>query len=337
MMYEEALSAGQSVLNQGYEAAEILSDIGQKLAKTHFQSVLTVARGSSDHAAAYMAYLIMQKLGIPVTSLPMSLVTLHQTPMQVRNQLAIAISQSGASPDLIETMSSLRAAGARTMALVNARFSPLSEVCEWEIPLCAGIEKSVAATKSFIASLTAAARLVAYWKDDASLLNALQTLPEKLSEAARNDWSKAIPLLQDHDRIMVVGRGLSFPVALEAALKFKETCGIQAEAFSSAEIRHGPMALISADYPLLVFAPRGAEQHSILALANDMRTRGAKVILAAPADVAERDLTLNTADDEALDPILAIQSFYPMAAALSIARGLHPDQPMHLSKVTRTL
>ena len=111
---------------------------------------------------------------------------------------------------------------------------------------------------------------------------------------------------------------------------------IQAEAFSSAEVRHGPMALIDAQYPLLVFAPRGVEQAGLLQLAADMRQRGAHVLLAAPADIAGRDLTLSCAEHPALDPLLAIQSFYVMAAALAEARGLDPDQPRHLSKVTCT-
>lgn len=136
---------------------------------------------------------------------------------------------------------------------------------------------------------------------------------------------------------MVVGRGLGLPVAMEAALKFKETCAIQAEAFSSAEIKHGPMALIDEGYPLLVFAPRGPEQAGVVALAEEMRGRGARVLLAAPDDVPARDLTLSMADDEVLDPLLAIQSFYIMAAKLSVARGLNPDAPRHLSKVTKTL
>jgi glucosamine--fructose-6-phosphate aminotransferase (isomerizing) len=337
LMLEEALSSAQVVQNQGVEAAESLALLGRKLAKLSPSMALTVARGSSDHAANYFAYLVMQKLGVPVLSLPMSLVTLHQAPLLVRNQLAIAFSQSGASPDLLDTMSNLRVAGAHTVALVNANHSLLGALCEWSLPLCAGVEKSVAATKSYIATLAAAARLVAYWKDDAVLLNALQTLPEKLLAATAHDWSSAIAVLAKAERIMVVGRGLGFSIALEAALKFKETCAIQAEAFSGAEIKHGPMALIDDGYPLLIFAPRGPEQAGLLALASEMRGRGANVLLAAPDNVADRNLTISTADDEALDPLLAIQSFYLMAARLSEARGLNPDTPRHLSKVTKTL
>ena len=135
---------------------------------------------------------------------------------------------------------------------------------------------------------------------------------------------------------MVIGRGAGLPVALEAALKLKETCGIQAEAFSAAEVQHGPMSLVGEGYPLLVFALRGPAQASLLELAADMRTRGARVILAAPADIAVRELTLLETDSADLDPIAAIQRFYVHVEALSRARGRDPDAPPNLSKVTRT-
>ncbi|WP_244886630.1 SIS domain-containing protein [Chromobacterium amazonense] len=336
LMLEEALYAAEAVAAQHMYADEGLAALGRELARIRPQLALTVARGSSDHAASYFAYLAMQRLGVPVVSLPMSIVTLHQSPLAVKGQLAVAVSQSGQSPDLVDTMKALSDAGAHTVALVNKPHSPLAEACHWAAPLCAGEEKSVAATKSYITALSAVARLVAHWQNDAGLLAALENLPQRLTEAAAQDWSAAIEVLQSAERIMVVGRGLGFAVALEAALKFKETCAIQAEAFSGAEIKHGPMALIDEGYPLLVFAPRGPEQQGLIALAAEMRGRGAKVLLAAPADVESRDLTLSVADDEALDPLLAIQSFYLMAARLSEARGLNPDVPRHLSKVTCT-
>ncbi|GGY13429.1 SIS domain-containing protein [Paludibacterium paludis] len=336
LMLEEALSAPEAVAAQQMYADERLGVLAHALAARHPQFALTVARGSSDHAASYFAYLAMQRSGVPVVSLPMSLVTLHKAPLAVDGQLAVALSQSGQSPDLVDTMSALGAAGAMTVALVNRPDSPLANCCEWVVPLGAGPEKSVAATKSYITSLSAVARLVAHWRLDTPLLDALDRLPEDLAAATRQDWSAGVDALTGAEQIMVVGRGLGFAVALEAALKFKETCAIQAEAFSSAEIRHGPMALIDEGYPLLIFAPRGPEQAGLLELAADMRKRGARVLLAAPETVPERNLTLSTATDEALDPLLAIQSFYLMAAALSEARGLNPDEPRHLAKVTCT-
>lgn len=335
-MLEEALYAAEAVAAQHMYADEALAALGRALAVERPSLALTVARGSSDHAANYFAYLAMQRLGVPVVSLPMSLMTLHRAPLAVKGQLAVALSQSGQSPDLIDTMKALGAAGARTAALVNKHQSPLAAACEWVVPLCAGDEKSVAATKSYITSLSAVARLVAHWQADDALLAALANLPQRLTEATRQDWTPAVDALRDAERIMVVGRGLGFAVALEAALKFKETCAIQAEAFSGAEIKHGPMALIDDGYPLLIFAPRGPEQQGLIDLAEEMRGRGAKVLLAAPENIVSRDLTLALADDEALDPLLAIQSFYLMAARLSEARGLNPDVPRHLSKVTCT-
>jgi glutamine---fructose-6-phosphate transaminase (isomerizing) len=335
-MLEEALASSDAVQRQLQRLDPTLEEIAGRLRRQPPQVAMTVARGSSDHAASYFAYLTMQQLGLPVASLPMSVVTLQQAPLKVSGQVAFAFSQSGQSPDLVNSLRLLRKRGALSVAMVNAEDSPLEAACEFSVPLCAGVESSVAATKSFIATLSASARLVAHWKDDTELLEAGTALPEGLRDAALRDWSAAVEALRDCQRLMVIGRGAGFAIAQEAALKFKETSAIQAEAFSSAEVRHGPMALIDEDYPLLVFAPRGVEQAGVLSLAADMRQRGARVLLAAPDDIAERDLTLARAEHPALDPILAIQSFYGMAARLAVARGLDPDQPRHLSKVTRT-
>jgi glutamine---fructose-6-phosphate transaminase (isomerizing) len=337
-MLEEALAAADVVALQRVRTGvdEQLAALGRRLQAEPPSLALTVARGSSDHAANYFAYLVMRRLGIPVASLPMSLVTLHQSPLQVAGQLAVAISQSGKSPDVVETMAALARAGATTVAFVNDTTSPLASAVPHVVPLCAGVERSVAATKSFIATLAALARLVAHWQDDGPLLAALATLPERLQAAAHANGDAAVDALAPAERAMVVGRGLGFAVALEAALKLKETSSIQAEAFSSAELRHGPMALVDEGYPLLMFALRGAEQAGVVELARDMRKHGARVILVAPADVAERDLTLELSDDEALDPIVAIQSFYVVAARVAEARGRNPDVPRHLNKVTLT-
>ncbi|WP_036164962.1 SIS domain-containing protein [Massilia sp. 9096] len=336
MMLEEALSAADCVAGQLADDTGRYAQLGATLRSTSFHNAVTVARGSSDHACGYLAYLIMARLGRLVTSLPMSLVTLYKAPLASEGLLAISVSQSGQSPDVVEPIRYFREGGATTVALVNEIDSPLAQAAEWAMPLRAGKEKSVAATKSFITSLTAGARLVAEWQDDDALRDGLARLPDALRAATQVDWSAAIDVLAPARNIMVVGRGIGFPIALEAALKFKETSALQAEAFSGAEIKHGPMALIEDGYPLLVFATRGPAQAAQVALAEEMRGRGARVLLAAPADVAGRDLELPVADNPDLDPIVAIQTFYVMAAKLAQARGLNPDQPRHLSKVTKT-
>jgi glutamine---fructose-6-phosphate transaminase (isomerizing) len=336
MMLKEAVSAAECVALQLASDTDRYAELGRKLRTTPFNTALTIARGSSDHAANYVAYLIMARIGRVVASLPMSLLTLYKSPLVTRDTLTIAISQSGQSPDVVEPTRYFRDGGATTIALVNDINSPLAEAAEWAMPLNAGKEQSVAATKSFITSLVAGARLVAQWQNDPELKDGLAALPDSLRAAATADWSPAIEVLAPARNIMVVGRGISFPIALESALKFKETSALQAEAFSGAEIKHGPMALIEDGYPLLIFATRGPAQASLLQLAAEMRTRGARVLLAAPDDVAERDLTLPTAATPDLDPIVAIQAFYVMAAKLAEARGFDPDRPRHLSKVTKT-
>lgn len=313
--------------NHAYEA------LGADLRAAPPDALLTIARGSSDHAAHYVAYLIMARLGRLVTSLPMSLVTLYQSRLRSTGLTALAFSQSGQSHDLIVPTRFFRAGGARTVAFVNDMASPLAAAAQWTLDLCAGPETSVAATKSCIAQLVAGARLVAAWQDDDDLRAALDDLPARLRAAARQDWTRGVEALNDADRLFVVSRGLGLPIALEAALKLKEVCGIQAEAFSGAEVRHGPMALVERDYPLLIFAPRGPAQAGLLELAADMRRRGARVLLAATDG---GDLTLVPCADEDLDPIAALQSFYPMVEALARARGLDPDAPRHLTKVTLT-
>jgi glucosamine--fructose-6-phosphate aminotransferase (isomerizing) len=335
-MLEEALSAGECVSRQLSQDVDRYAELGRKLRSTNFNSALTLARGSSDHAANYCAYLIMARLGRIVASLPMSLLTLYKSPLVTRDTLTIAISQSGQSPDVVEPTRYFRDGGATTVALVNDIDSPLAQAAEWAMPLHAGKEHSVAATKSFITSLVAGARLVAHWQNDPELKAGLDALPEALAAGAQADWSPAIEVLAPARNIMVVGRGISFPIALESALKFKETSSLQAEAFSGAEIKHGPMALIDEGYPLLIFATRGPTQAGLVQLAGEMRGRGARVLLAAPADVAERDLTLPVAATADLDPIVAVQAFYVMAAKLAEARGMDPDRPRHLSKVTKT-
>ena len=335
-MYEEALSAPAVVARQLAADHGAYAALGESLRQQPPSSLLTVARGSSDHAAHYLAYLVMARLGRLVTSLPMSLVTLYQSRLVCDGLVSLAFSQSGQSPDLVAPTRFLREGGARTVAFVNAEGSPLAEAAQHVFPLHAGAEKSVAATKSYIAQLVAGARVVAAWQGDDDLLAALQQLPQVLEQAAALRWDVAVEALREADRLFVIGRGTGLPVAMEAALKFKETCGIQAEAFSGAEVKHGPMALVEEGYPMLVFAPRGPAQAGLLALAEEMRGRGARVLLAAPAGTPGAELPLACSGNEDLDPIAVVQSFYPMVEALARARGNNPDQPRHLAKVTKT-
>ena len=336
LMLDEARAAPVAVAEQLAGDGDAYRDFGALLRQASATSLLTIARGSSDHAAHFMAYLIMARLGRLVTSLPMSLITLYHAQIVCEGLVAMAFSQSGQSPDLVEPTRFFTRGGACTAAFVNDPDSPLARAAQWVFPLHAGPEASVAATKSFIAQLVAGVRVVAAWQEDAGLQRALASLPQVLASAVDSDWSEGVRGLRRADKLLVIGRGTGMPVALEAALKFKETCAIQAEAFSSAEVKHGPMALVEQGYPLLVFAPRGPAQSGLLALTEEMRGRGAEVLLAAPAEMPGCNLPIVESAAIELDPISAIQSFYPMVEALARERGLDPDKPRHLAKVTRT-
>lgn len=335
-MRSEALESSQIITNQIRNNKKLIEDLSQELIRINPYSVVSIARGSSDHAAQYLNYLTMAKLGLLPTSLSMSILTLYKTQLKVSNSLGIAISQSGQSPDVVMPLNYFSENSLGSIALVNDTHSPLAKASRWTVPLLAGTEKSVAATKSFIASLSASAQLIATWSQDKILLAALDYLGEDLQKAQECDWSLAVDKLAGARRIMVVGRGYGLPLALEVALKFKETCSIQAEAFSAAEIKHGPQALIEEGYPLLIFATQGPTLKSMLELAEDMKARGANVILAAPGFVKEKSLTIHSTHAEELDIISAAQSFYLMIEKLSLSRGLNPDEPKHLSKVTKT-
>ena len=335
-MYQEACASAAQVAFQLSMDIDRYEALGVALRASPPAGIVTIARGSSDHAASYFSYLVMSRTGQLVTSLPMSLMTLYRAPIAHQRILAVSVSQSGRSPDLYGPMQMFTDAGATTVALINATQSPLADAVQWPLALHAGPEDGVAATKSYICSLVAAARLAAVWGNHVDLIHGLKNIPAALTAARSLDWSSALPALKDTDRLLVIGRGPGLAIAKEAALKFKETCGIQAEAFSGAEVQHGPMALVDTGYPILIFALRGPAQAGLLQLARDMRQRGAKVLLAAPNDVAERDLTLATADTPDLDPIVAIQSFYLLVEAVSRARGINPDAPRHLSKITAT-
>jgi glutamine---fructose-6-phosphate transaminase (isomerizing) len=317
--------------------ADRFAALGAQLRAEPPRAVATIARGSSDHIAHYIAYLAMARIGCWVTSLAPSLVSLHRAPLQAQGLWALAVSQSGRSPDLIAALQALRERGAATMALVNDIQSPLAQTADHGFDVHAGAERSVAASKSFVAQGLAGVRWIASWQGDAALANAVQALPQDLQAALRAGavWARdgLAPLLHA-DRMVVASRGTGLSIAMEIALKLKEVCGVQAEAFSGAELRHGPMALVGAGYPVLVLAPRGPAQAELLALAKDLRGMGASVLLAA-TDAGDLPLACSACDD--LNPLLAVTSAYCWVEALARAKGRDPDAPPHLAKVTRTL
>jgi len=335
-MSREAAAAPAAVHSQLHANRGLVDALARRVRKFAPRAVVTCARGSSDHAATFAKYLVETRTGLLTSSAAPSVASLYASNTDLEGVLFLAISQSGASPDLLAAVAAAREAGALVIALVNAEGSPLTLAAHHTVPLRAGPETSIAATKSYIASLAAIVHLVASWTRDRELHEALESAPAQLAAAWQLDWSAAVEHLRTAQSLYVVGRGLGLGIAQEAALKFKETCGLHAEAFSAAELRHGPMALVREKFPILTFAQRDETREGIETLVSELRHVGADVLLAGFE--APGVLTLPTLRAHpVVEPLLMIQSFYGLANALAIARGRDPDRPPHLSKVTETM
>jgi glucosamine--fructose-6-phosphate aminotransferase (isomerizing) len=318
--------------------AAAAAGLGDRLRRKPPAFAVTCARGSSDSAATYAKYLIEICLGPVVASVGPSISSVYGQRPKMRGALFIAISQSGRSPDLLTLAEAARGDDALTVAIVNDTTSPLAGLCEVVLPLHAGPERSVAATKSYIASLAAVLQLVAAWSGDPGLDRAVRRLPDDLDDALRRSWLPAASMLAAARSLYVVGRGPGYAVVQEAALKFKETGGLHAEALSAAELRHGPLALAGPDFPVVIFSQNDAALGGLAELGAELAGRAVPVIAAGPAAVPGA-LTMPTASgvDPFSQPLALIQSFYPLAEAVARARGRDPDHPPHLRKVTETL
>lgn len=331
---DEAPAAVRRLLGDSRAA---IAEAGARLKAIEPAVIVTVARGSSDHAATFFKYACEITAGTPVASLGPSIASIYSAPLRLAGAAALAISQSGKSPDILALMDAVKAAGATTLSLVNVEDAPLAQRADVFVPLRAGPEKSVAATKSFIAAVVGALAILAAWRDDEALKTALAALPDHLEKALEADWSPAFDTFVGASSLYTIGRGPGFAIALEAALKFKETAILHAEAYSGAELQHGPVSLVDATFPLLAFIPEDAAAPSLVQMATALHERGALVFSATAAAVPGPRLPIVSTGHALTDPIAIGLSFYRFVEAVAVARGYNPDQPRHLKKVTETV
>ncbi len=337
LMFAEAAEAAAVLERQMAANDAVVSALAESLRATPPRFVVTCARGSSDHAATFAKYAIETQLGIVTASASPSVESVYAVAQRLQGALYLVISQSGKSPDLVRNAEAAQAAGARVVALVNVEGSPLAAMADTVIPLRAGPEHSVAATKSYLATLAAIVHLVARWTGHVPLLNALQDTPEAMREAFEQDWTPLVGGLREGHNLFVLGRGYGFGAAQEMALKFKETCGLHAEAFSSAEVKHGPMALVGEGFPVLAIGQDDGTLRGTRATVREFRERGARVWTAMPGDEGRDALPVVPAPHPLVAPLLAVQAFYRAVNALALARGRNPDVPPYLNKVTETV
>ncbi len=320
-----------------------------RVARPRFVSI--VARGTSDHAAIYARYLIETQLGWPVALASPSVTTIYHAPTDWSGGLVLAVSQSGRSPDLLAVIEAARAGGALTVAVTNVAGSPLEGAAALTVPCRAGEERAVAATKSYVAELAALAGIVAALAPDSNLAAALPSVPDVLDETLgiATGWfaqggeargRQLVEAIAGAGRSLVVSRGFNLATALETALKLKETGQIFAEGYSSADLEHGPIALASPGIPTVVFRPGGPIGAAIDPAALRARALGARpwtIGVVATAGLADSlEVAAISGLPEALTPLALILPGQLLAEAVAVRRGLSPDAPAGLSKVTLT-
>lgn len=309
---------------------------------------ITIAgRGTSDNAARYAQYLFGALNQLPVALATPSLVTLYGAAVDQRRSLTIGVSQSGASPDIVAVLAEARRQGAATLAITNQPGSPLGQAAEFVLELHAGHEQSLAATKTYSAQVLALAMLSAALSGDQARWDDLASVPQAVEATLALDGAIAqrAERYRYADRIVTIGRGFCYGTAFEVALKLKETSYLLAEAHSPADFMHGPVAVVEEGFPVMLIAPSGRTYDNMLELARGLHQRGAELIAVSDRDemleLARTPLPLPHAEraptlPEWLAPLAAIVPGQLLALHLARAKGIDPDAPRGLNKVTLT-
>lgn len=330
----------EALLRNGRAAAEAAAQAIRRFAP---EWVMIAGRGSSDNAARYAQYLFGAHNRLGVALAVPSLFTLYESPPRLLRTLTIGISQSGQSPDIVAVLREARAQGGITLALSNEPESPLSQSAELRLPLRAGRELAVAATKTYTAQLFALAMLSAALEDKPERWVDLARVPAwlELVIARNTDMLEAVAEFRDARKLVVLGRGFNYSTAFEVALKLKETSYLIAEPYSVADLLHGPVAMIDNGFPVILIAPNGRSLVDVPDLLSLLEQRGARVLAIsnAPEVLARVPLHLELPQDmpEWLSPIVSVVPGQLFAGALAESAGQDPDRPRGLAKVTLTL
>ena len=320
-----------------------VAEIAALVRKRRVPYVAIAARGSSDHAALYAKYLLGALNHLPVALATPSLFTMYHSPPQLKDALVIGISQSGQSTDIVSVVSGARAQGALTLAITNDAGSPLAQAAEHVLPCHAGVEKSLAATKTYTAQLVAVALLATSLAEDEARLAELRDIPDAVEKTLA--LSEVVQLAAERYRYMeqcvVLGRGYNYATAYEVSLKLKELTYVVAEPYSSADFVHGPIAIVERGFPVIVIAPYGAVYDEITTLARSLREEWrAELIVISDRDealsLAKTPVWLPVSVEEWLSPMLCIIPGQLFAYHLTLVKGFDPDHPRGLRKVTIT-
>jgi glucosamine--fructose-6-phosphate aminotransferase (isomerizing) len=336
-MAKEIFSIPDVLHRQIAEGLDLYLETGRQVAASNPRGFVTCARGTSDNAATFFKYIIETHTGLPVTSMGPSVASVYNARLKLDDFVCLTISQSGGSTDLAALQAAASKGGARTIAILNETDSPVGRQADIVLPMFAGAEIAVAATKSFVSSLFTILGFVAGFTNDSELEKALRNFPGTAAKALECDWSMADFALARASSVFAIGRGPGLAVSAEAALKLKETCRIHAEVFSAAEVLHGPVVLAEKNFAAFAFQPSDSAQESVLTAANSMREKGAAVFVISTQANTDRTLITPTTDHSLLVPVVQIIAFYKFVEALSKKLGENADAPEGLNKVTVTV
>jgi glucosamine--fructose-6-phosphate aminotransferase (isomerizing) len=324
------------------ESRTPLEELAKAIKSRGISHVVIAARGTSDNAGRYAQYLLGSVNRLPVGLATPSLFSIYQRPPLFGNALVLGISQSGKSPDIVSVLTEARSQGALTAALTNIPNSLLAENADFVVPLQAGEEKSVAATKTYTSELAAIGLLSGLLAEDAAMQTELARLPEMVEEVLKQNKNieRAAQRYRYMQHCVVIGRGYNYASAFELALKLKELTYIIVEPYSSADFLHGPLAVIDEGFPVVVIAPSGEMLVEMKEFQGKLSQRGAEIIaISDELDFlaqAHTPLQIPQSVPEMFSPITAIVPGQLFAMHLASARGFDPDRPRGLRKVTET-
>lgn len=341
-MWEEILEQPLVLEKCKSSNEKVIIRIVEALNNRNIDSVVIAARGTSDHAGVYAKYVIEYELGIPVALAAPSIFTIYQRDLKFKNSLVIGISQSGKAADVLEVIKSANRSGAVTVSISNDPASPLAEEAKFHLYCNAGLEKSVAATKTFTTEIYLIAQLVAEWSGNDEMKKELSLVPQNISrifETAEHIKAKAEKYSYIND-CFVLTRGINYPIALESALKIQETSYVRAKAYATSDFYHGPYAMIEKGMPVIVYVPDGPALSDITEMIKRLKENQVELIIVSNKkgilEMGNSSFEIPQTSNDIISPFYNVVIAQMFSCQLALAKGLNPDAPRGLKKVTIT-
>ncbi|MCX7842552.1 MAG: SIS domain-containing protein [Clostridia bacterium] len=341
-MWKEIFEQPSVLKNCIKNNSQLISEIVDSLRKRQIYSIIIAARGTSDHAGVYGKYIIETVLGIPVALAAPSVFTVYGKKLNMEKSLVIGISQSGKAADVLEVIREANKQGAVTVSITNFVDSPLAIEARHHLWCNAGLEESVAATKTFTSQIMLLAQLVAKWAQDKAMIMELDNVPENVEKALEiSDIIKEkVQRYRYMNECFVLSRGINYSIALEGALKIQETTYVKAKAFATSDFHHGPFAMVEKDTPVIIYAPYGPSFKDTGEMVEKLKQSQAELIIVSnSAELLEKgncSFIIPAASNDIISPFYNVVIAQMFACQLSLAKGLDPDKPRGLNKVTIT-